>query len=222
MKLNIRSLPKGVPGGGYAYILAFDNGAAKVGMSTNPASRVPVHVYNARQFGAELTDYWVSPPHQGFEATEQALIDIARALSPEPVPDGARREWFTNVDFALLVGSAEQLSLNVISGPAIVPVPEERRARPARTIQVHPPRRFGSPFADLIRKSRHEAGLTQDMVVALSGVAKSTLVRWEGGRAERPEPEHVRALCVALEISPVKAAIALGFLTAEDVAAVHA
>lgn len=74
----------------------------------------------------------------------------------------------------------------------------------------------GRKFADLIRDARAVRGWTQDQLVAESGVPKSTLVRWEGGRAERPDPDQVRALSRALGIDPRRAAVALGYLTQEE------
>ncbi len=74
----------------------------------------------------------------------------------------------------------------------------------------------GRQFANLIRDTRLAKGMTQDELVAESGVSKSTIVRWEGGRAERPDPDQVRAMCIVLGIDPRQAAVALGYLTPED------
>lgn len=74
----------------------------------------------------------------------------------------------------------------------------------------------GRAFAKLIRDARANSRLTQDAVVTQSGISKSTLIRWEGGRAERPEPDQVRALCKTLNIDPREAAVALGYLQRED------
>lgn len=75
----------------------------------------------------------------------------------------------------------------------------------------------GRAFADLIRNARKAHGWTQDTLIEESGVTKSTLVRWESGRAERPDPDAVRALCRALDIDPLQAAVALGYLTMDDI-----
>jgi transcriptional regulator with XRE-family HTH domain len=71
-------------------------------------------------------------------------------------------------------------------------------------------------FADLIRTGRQRRGWSQEDLERESGVSRSTLSRWERGLADRPEPEHVRAVCRALGIDPRRAAVALGYLTAED------
>lgn len=75
----------------------------------------------------------------------------------------------------------------------------------------------GSAFAALIRDKRLHLGLTQEDVFSTGVISKSTLVRWETGRAERPDPDQVRDLCVFLRIDPAEAAIALGYLRREDV-----
>lgn len=74
----------------------------------------------------------------------------------------------------------------------------------------------GRAFADLIRNARKDKGWTQDVLVAESGVTKSTLVRWESGRAERPDPDQVKTLCRTLGLDPRLAAIALGYLDESD------
>ncbi len=74
----------------------------------------------------------------------------------------------------------------------------------------------GGRFAALIRTARKQAGMSQDDLAEQSGVSRSTMVRWEGGRAERPDPDQVRVVCRILGIDPREAAIALGFLTREE------
>jgi transcriptional regulator with XRE-family HTH domain len=74
----------------------------------------------------------------------------------------------------------------------------------------------GHAFAKLIRDARKAREMTQEQVIEGSGVSKTTLIRWESGRAERPDPEQVRMLCRFLGIDPRQAAVALGYLTAED------
>jgi transcriptional regulator with XRE-family HTH domain len=72
-------------------------------------------------------------------------------------------------------------------------------------------------FAALIRDGRRRKGWSQDDLEAESGVSRSTLSRWERGISDRPEPPHVRAVCLALGIDPRRAAVALGYLTPEEV-----
>ena len=69
----------------------------------------------------------------------------------------------------------------------------------------------------LISGTRKEAGLTQDQVCDVVGLSRSTLHRWESGTSERPDPDQVRAVCLALDVPPVEAAIALGYVYRDEV-----
>jgi transcriptional regulator with XRE-family HTH domain len=75
---------------------------------------------------------------------------------------------------------------------------------------------LGEDFAALIKEGRRRKRWSQDDLEAESGVSRSTLSRWERGLSDKPEPEHVRAVCLALGIDPRRAAVALGYLTAEE------
>jgi transcriptional regulator with XRE-family HTH domain len=86
----------------------------------------------------------------------------------------------------------------------VVPMPNEAQER-------------GNAFAELIRDARRARHWTQERLIEESGVSRSTVVRWESGRAERPDPDQVRALCRALGIDPRRAAVALGYLDEEDI-----
>ncbi len=72
-------------------------------------------------------------------------------------------------------------------------------------------------FADLIANARKAKGWSQEELETASGVSRSTLSRWERGLADRPEPEHVRAVCAALGIDPRQAAVSLGLLTVDEI-----
>ncbi|NIL65014.1 helix-turn-helix domain-containing protein, partial [Salinispora arenicola] len=54
-------------------------------------------------------------------------------------------------------------------------------------------------------------------VIEEAGLSRSTYLRWEAGRVERPDPEQVRAVCRVLTIDPREAAVALGYLTREEI-----
>lgn len=74
----------------------------------------------------------------------------------------------------------------------------------------------GEAFASLIREARRQRGWTQDKLVEVSGVSRSTILRWEAGDASRPDPDQVRAACRALGVDPRRAAVALGYLSPEE------
>ena len=75
----------------------------------------------------------------------------------------------------------------------------------------------GKAFAELIVEARRRKGWRQDDLVEASGVSRRLITRWEGGDASRPDPDKVRAVCLALGVDPRRAAIALGYLSPEDV-----
>jgi transcriptional regulator with XRE-family HTH domain len=87
--------------------------------------------------------------------------------------------------------------------------------RPAyrHPVPTNPP---GDAFGALIRDGRRQRGITQEALETETGVSRSTITRWERGDASTPNPEHVRAVCLALGIDPREAAVALGYLTAAD------
>jgi transcriptional regulator with XRE-family HTH domain len=71
----------------------------------------------------------------------------------------------------------------------------------------------GRRFATLIRTARLKKGWTQEELGERSGAGRQTIIRYESGRAVNPDPEQVRAVCLALEIDPREAPIALGYFT---------
>lgn len=89
-------------------------------------------------------------------------------------------------------------------------------ARPAASVRLvseAEPIPRGAAFAALIIGARHRKGWTQARTAKESGIPHRTIARWESGSADRPESELVRKLCLALDIDPRDAAVALGFLT---------
>jgi transcriptional regulator with XRE-family HTH domain len=74
----------------------------------------------------------------------------------------------------------------------------------------------GLRFGQLIKDARIKAKMSQDDLATASGVSRSTIIRWESGKAERPDPAQVRAACEVLRVDPREAAVALGFLTREE------
>lgn len=75
----------------------------------------------------------------------------------------------------------------------------------------------GEQFAALIRQARADAGLSQDALADRASINRSTVIRWESGDASRPDPDQVRRVCLVLGIDPRRAAVALGYLTKDEV-----
>lgn len=79
------------------------------------------------------------------------------------------------------------------------------------------PEQRSHDFAQLLRAGRKAKGWTQEDVIEEAGLSRSTYLRWEAGRVERPDPDQVRAVCRVLHIDPREAAVALGYLTREEI-----
>ena len=80
------------------------------------------------------------------------------------------------------------------------------------------PARPGAAFAEFIRKARTAAGLTQADLAFKAGVSLRLVTRWEAGYATNPQPDAVRAVCIALNVNPTAAVAALGYVTDDDLA----
>jgi transcriptional regulator with XRE-family HTH domain len=73
-------------------------------------------------------------------------------------------------------------------------------------------------FGQLIARARSVKGWTQGDLETHSGVSRPTISRWERDAMNgTPEPDTVRALCKALGIDPRQAAVALGYLTLDEI-----
>lgn len=59
---------------GYVYVIEFSTGAVKVGRTRNPQQRATKLMFEAAQFGASLTRWWLSKPHTEFVTSEERLI----------------------------------------------------------------------------------------------------------------------------------------------------
>lgn len=104
----------GLPGktkhGGYAYVIEFDTGLVKVGMTQNPQSRIPGYVSQAAVFGVQPMCGWLSPMHAHPARTEDALIAIAIEMGG--VPTG--REYFRGVGFREVAERAASLAYSSV------------------------------------------------------------------------------------------------------------
>lgn len=55
---------------------------------------------------------------------------------------------------------------------------------------------------DKLRRLRLGAGLTQIQLAERANVSPDTVVRWEGGKGQRPHPGSLTKLAAALGVSP--------------------
>lgn len=76
---------------------------------------------------------------------------------------------------------------------------------------------LGRRIATLIRTARHRLQWSQEKLAEEAGVDRQTIIRYESGRSRAPDPIQFRRVCHALGITPLDAAIALGYVTREEV-----
>ena len=125
---------------GHVYVLAFDNGTVKVGQTQNATQRLNSHKSIARGFGHTVTGEWVSPLHAGWRANEDALKAIAAELGGTP----AGQEYFSGVDFTMVVDRAQRLTFEAPEAATSPPEPDaEDLPRPAE----NPPQRSDRAIA---------------------------------------------------------------------------
>jgi hypothetical protein len=90
---------------GYVYAVAYSTGAVKVGATRNPRSRANDLRIGAAQYGATITDAWLSRPHGEYQLNEGRLHSACAALGPR---------WATETFACSLhdvVAAAEQLPM---------------------------------------------------------------------------------------------------------------
>ncbi|AEV86669.1 Putative HTH-type transcriptional regulatory protein [Actinoplanes sp. SE50] len=75
----------------------------------------------------------------------------------------------------------------------------------------------GPTFGKLLTQGRTAKTWSQDRLAAETGISRTTISRYEREITSTPEAEHVRALCAALDIDPRRAAVSLGYLTADEI-----
>lgn len=69
----------------------------------------------------------------------------------------------------------------------------------------------GDSFRAVIRAARKRRGLTQAELAHISGVSRSTLIRWESGEIARPEPDQLNAVIEAVGVPAEDVYRALGW-----------
>ena len=98
-------------------------------------------------------------------------------------------------------------------------IPLQRTAENAyRNYVPTDPKSRGEEFGRLIRDGRLTLGISQEELARRAGIDRGTIIRWEAGGATRPDPDQVRGVCKELGVDPQRAAIALGYLSPDDVA----
>jgi hypothetical protein len=92
---------------GCIYIVSFDNGLIKVGLSKTPESRIKTHAHSMSLNGVKIQSTWISDKHYNFRENEDLLI-----LKITQHRIGESREWCRGVLFDDLVNYAKGLNFN--------------------------------------------------------------------------------------------------------------
>lgn len=108
------TLPGRVKFGGYVYILEFTDGLVKVGMSSEPRTRVSALTAAAKVFGQDALRGWLSPHHEQPTRSEARLIAAATALGGQ----SRAVEYFTGVSFPALVRLANRFPFHPVDTKA--------------------------------------------------------------------------------------------------------
>ncbi|MET7795691.1 hypothetical protein [Streptomyces decoyicus] len=105
---------------GYVYVVGFQSGLVKVGMSGKPKIRLSKYVKDGIIHGNPVTQTWLSPPHMQHVANESRLIKYC--ASRGLLATGRERgEYFTGLDFDTVRAFAQSLEF-----PRFSPEEQER------------------------------------------------------------------------------------------------
>lgn len=97
--------------------------------------------------------------------------------------------------------------------------PQAAQTRASASLYGHPMRPAPdrpAALASFLRNARERAGLSQEEVSEISGVARRTIAHWESGKADRPDVVNLRAVCLAVGASPQQAGVIIGLLDDGD------
>lgn len=98
---------------GFIYVVEFSDSTIKVGRALDLSRRLSAHRSDARRFGLNITRWWGSDIHRGYDDTESALIKFSEANGN--VQGG--REYFTDLDFDTAVEFATSIQLSRTPAP---------------------------------------------------------------------------------------------------------
>lgn len=169
---TLDELPGLAERGGYVYALLFGTGIVRVGRTDDARTDVTALRSEARAFGADLADWWVSVPHVEWVANERALIECCRVLGGRRTGPGC----YADADFGLLTGKAHDLPFTKTDSAG----PLRRRRRE----HEDPDRRMA------VTVRFRSQGMSVRNIATRRGVSHTTVVRdlarWERVRDEMP------------------------------------
>lgn len=168
-------LPGKSPLGSYIYVLSFNVGILKVGMTVDPSLRLRQYLTSLTPFGISIVRHWISEPHGQAKVNEAKLLDFCRT-SATPVRKG---EYFTDIAFGAVVAFADELPKVQLRVPA--PTVD---SVPPKCEQPAPPVALGtsSDLAEAARAITRGAPVTPYR--QLAEILKARIARgdWSEGR----------------------------------------
>lgn len=84
----------------FVYVVGFSNGRVKVGYTETPMRRLTEHRADARRFGIDVVDVWVSPEHWGARLNERLLIRGCSEIASEGMGEYFSMSFSTAVEIA--------------------------------------------------------------------------------------------------------------------------
>lgn len=105
---------------GFVYIVVYQDGMIKIGITINPKRRLYQHAHAAKVHGNPVLDTWVSQRLIGYEDVETLALEWARAhCSSSP-----SREYFHGISYASAIRA---ISAIIRHGTEPAPVRAKRR-----------------------------------------------------------------------------------------------
>lgn len=179
--------------GGYVYVAEFDNGTVKVGMTSDPRSRLAAYASSAGVFEVHPLRGWLSPLHLNPGATEKTLRDAFAALGSI----AAGREWFTEVSFEDAVSTATSLPLM----PVDLAVEEAKTTRDADGVVTMLASLGGAVEKQILRGQRQGSVVISNNSLSVVAYMLAAVDGIHGlPQGSEPEPRHFAAARAVLDL----------------------
>lgn len=176
---TLGKLPRTSPLGPYVYVVHFNVGVIKVGMTRKPTDRIGRYRSSLSPFGITIADLWFSEPHGQAEDNERLLLSFCRERSGQT----RQREYFTGVDFKQVVTFADTLPYVPLQARHVASAPPRRsKPNPARIQEgpVTPYRQLADILKGRIERGDWQQGqaiTSEPLLVQEYGIARSTVRR---------------------------------------------
>lgn len=176
---TLSKLPRTSPLGSYIYVVHFNVGVIKVGLTRKPTDRIGRYRSSLSPFGITIAGLWFSEPHGQAEDNERLLLSFCRARAGQM----RKREYFTGIDFRQVVAFADTLPyvpLQVRSGASVPPRPAKSECERIEEGPVTPYRQLADILKARIERGDWRPGqsiASEPRLVQEYGIARSTVRR---------------------------------------------